>query len=100
MEDARRARTEREQELHNRFEYHRPAGEGIILAHSQVRASCLAAAQVINRVTPICAEQTLAIRKLEEAMFWANAAIARNQDAFADLVEMDRVDLRVGQPKK
>lgn len=34
----------------------------------------------ITHKTPKSREQSLAITKVEEAMFWANAAIARNQE--------------------
>ena len=39
---------------------------------------CLGASEELVEVTgPPCREQSLAITALEEAMFWANAAIAR-----------------------
>ncbi len=42
-----------------------------------IREACKQAALVIVENTPICADQTAAIRHLEDAMFNANAAIAR-----------------------
>lgn len=45
---------------------------------SAVRGACKVTAQVVLNVTPASREQSLALTKLEEAMFWANAAIARN----------------------
>jgi hypothetical protein len=61
-----------------RFNYHQPNTQGKIERHQRVRESCLTAASEIVEVTGgPTPEQSLAIRKLEEAMFWANAAIAR-----------------------
>ena len=46
--------------------------------HQRVREVCREAAEEIVEVTgPSTREQSLAITHLEEAMFWANAAIAR-----------------------
>lgn len=46
--------------------------------HRRVREACRAAAQEVVEITgPASREQSLAITHLEEAMFWANAAIAR-----------------------
>ena len=43
-----------------------------------MRAICLGAGEELVEVTGApCREQSLAITALEEAMFWANAAIAR-----------------------
>ncbi len=36
-------------------------------------------AQYVLALTPESREQSLAVTKLEEAMMWANAAIARNE---------------------
>jgi hypothetical protein len=47
-------------------------------AHETIRATLLEASEKIVVVTgPPSREQSLAITKLEEAMFWANAAVAR-----------------------
>jgi hypothetical protein len=40
----------------------------------------LYAAQFVDRICPDGREKSTAITKLEEAMFWANAAIARQED--------------------
>ena len=61
-----------------RFNYHPPNTDAKVERHQQVREACRAAAeQVIDATGPPSREQSLAITKLEEAMFWANAAIAR-----------------------
>jgi len=65
-------------ELTRRFDYHPPNTDDKIRRHQQVRSTCLSAAKVLIELTgsPI-REQSLAITSLENAMFWANAAIAR-----------------------
>jgi len=61
-----------------RFNYHPPNTETKVDNHRRVREACRAAAQEIVEVTGgPTREQSLAITHLEEAMFWANAAIAR-----------------------
>lgn len=67
------------QALINRFEYHRPTDEKVIL-HEAVRASICGLALEFDHSLPVGREQSLAITKLEEAMFWANAAIARSNE--------------------
>jgi hypothetical protein len=65
-------------ELARRFNYHPPNTEEKVERHGRVRAVLLDAAEEIIELTgPPSRDQSLAITKLEEAMFWANAAIAR-----------------------
>jgi hypothetical protein len=65
-------------ELARRFNYHPPNTEEKVERHGRVRAVLLDAAEEIIELTgPPSREQSTAITKLEEAMFWANAAIAR-----------------------
>lgn len=64
-------------ELTNRFSYHAPHGAKI-LNHSKVRQDLLYVAQEFNSLLPEGREKSLAMTKLEEAMFWANASIARS----------------------
>ncbi|MFL5738050.1 MAG: hypothetical protein ACJ76P_12030 [Actinomycetota bacterium] len=63
-------------ELEKRFNYHAP-DEAKGQRHESVRYQLLAAARYVVANTPEGREQSLAITHLEEAMFWANAAIAR-----------------------
>ena len=49
------------------------------LAHSNVRFACREAAKLFLATVPAGREQSLAITKLEEAMMWANAGIARER---------------------
>jgi hypothetical protein len=64
-------------DLKNRFEYHPANTDQRRELHEAVRTLLLEAAEDIVRWTPPGREQSLAVTKLEEAMFWANAAIAR-----------------------
>jgi hypothetical protein len=49
------------------------------MTHEYVRGCMLALAECIDGVLPFSREKSLAMTKIEEAMMWANAAIARNQ---------------------
>ena len=62
--------------LKDRFSYHAP-DKAKLSRHAAVRSACLEAATILEEVIPPGAERALAVRKLEEAMFWANAGIAR-----------------------
>lgn len=65
-------------ELDRRFNFHPPKDDATKEAHQVVRDTCLSAAvNIVGATGPMSREQSLAITKLEEAMFWANAAIAR-----------------------
>lgn len=65
--------------LRDRFEYHPPSSPAVGEDHAHVRERLLDAAVTLNNLLPEGREKSLAITKLEEAMFWANAAIARSQ---------------------
>jgi len=67
------------EDLRNRFEYHPADTEYRQKAHEQVREQCFRAAEFINNNIREGREKSLAVTKLEEAMFWANAAIARQE---------------------
>lgn len=60
--------------MHKAFEHQEPTAE-MVVHMTRVRESLDAAMTVMKYYVPSCAEQTLAIRKLEEAAFWANKAI-------------------------
>jgi hypothetical protein len=65
-------------QLAHRFQFHPADAENTKIAHETVREVLLEAADQIVEVTgSMSREQSLAVTKLEEAMFWANAAIAR-----------------------
>jgi hypothetical protein len=63
-----------------RFEYHPPTTEAEREAHQEVRNQLLELAQDLEALLPDGREKALTITKLEEAMFWANAAIARAKE--------------------
>lgn len=65
------------EDIDNRFKYHAP-DDVKIEQHSWVRHEAHAVAREWESNLPEGREKALAITKLEEAMFWANAAIARN----------------------
>lgn len=60
------------------FTYHAPASEQA-LRYQQIRAGGGELAAVLNKLCPPSRELSLAQTKLEEAVMWANAAIARNE---------------------
>lgn len=63
-------------DLDNRFDYHRPT-DSLANRHQVVRDATKQLAQTFVDMLPEGREKSLAITKLEEAMFWGNAAIAR-----------------------
>lgn len=65
-------------DLNHRFAFHAASRQEKADEHSSARAACRSAADVVDRLCPPGREKSLAITKLEEAMMWANAAIARN----------------------
>lgn len=64
-------------DLDNRFDLH-PATEETGPKMDRMRATLKEAARQVAEHTPPGREQSTALTKLEEALFWANAAIARN----------------------
>lgn len=65
--------------LDNRFSYHPPVAPGKKEAHEEVREVMGNVADYLVKKLPPGRETSLAITKIEEGMFWANAAIARNE---------------------
>lgn len=64
-------------ELTNRFRFHPANTPERISHHGIVRDRCGDLAQQLDEVIPAGREKALALTKLEEVMFWANAGIAR-----------------------
>ena len=66
--------------IDNRFKFHAASRQEKADEHTSARQSCRRLADHLNDLLPEGREKSLAITKLEEVMFWANAAIARDVD--------------------
>lgn len=66
------------EELDKRFTYHAPK-VGHPNRYTFLRKEARKLAMNIIKQTPVSREQSIALTKLEEAIMWANAAIARNE---------------------
>lgn len=66
-------------DLDNLFSYHAPQGDQVE-RYAEIREAAQNFAQVVLDLTPESAEQTLAIRKVHDAMMQANSAIAVNEN--------------------
>jgi len=64
--------------LDNLFVYHPPKGNQVERYHL-IRTTGKLLAETIQNNTPVGAEQTLAIRAVQQAVMWANAGIACNE---------------------
>jgi len=58
------------------FTYHEPKDLTQLHAYEEIRKAGLHLAITITSLTPPCADQTAAIRKVREAVMTANAAVA------------------------
>lgn len=67
-----------EGELANRFTYHPPQPDQLP-RFVAIREQAHQLARLIVDTSPASREQSLAITHLEDAVMWANAAIARNE---------------------
>jgi hypothetical protein len=63
--------------IENNFTYHAPT-EGQPAKYEQLRGKAKELAYLITELCPESRERSVAITNLETAVFWANAAIARN----------------------
>lgn len=66
------------EELESRFTYHAPK-DGQPERYERIRYKAKMLAAYINENCPESREKSLALTKIEEAVMWANAAIARNE---------------------
>jgi hypothetical protein len=64
-------------DLMHRFTYHAPKGDQPA-KYEELRNEARLLAVTISDLCPESREKSLAITRLEEAIFWANASIARN----------------------
>lgn len=65
-------------ELRKRFTHH-PPKEDQPKRYKAIRQQTRDIAELIEDMCPDSREKSLAMIKLEEAVFWANASIARNE---------------------
>lgn len=66
-------------EINKRFTYHPPFGNQVE-RYNKIREGARGLAIAMSVDCPDSRELSLALTKLEEAVFWANAAIARNEN--------------------
>jgi hypothetical protein len=64
-------------DLESIFSHHPPLNSETRVAHEDARAVCFNAANEFELLLPDSPEKTLAIRRLQEAMMYANSAIAQ-----------------------
>lgn len=66
------------QQIDNAFTYHAPKGDQP-QRYDVIRTTARQFAMKIEDLCPDSREKSLAMTKLEEAVMWANASIARNE---------------------
>jgi hypothetical protein len=64
-------------EIRERFTYH-PPSDGGAQRHRVLSESFIELAQLVDDVSPDGREKSLAMTSLEQAKFWASAAVARD----------------------
>jgi hypothetical protein len=67
-------------DIENRFAFHAAPDQEKRDAHTSVRQTCRQLADFLNLQLPEGRDKSLAMTKLEEVMFWSNAALARSKD--------------------
>lgn len=65
-------------DINSAFTYHAPK-EDQTARYIEIRASASQFAKLIEHNCPPSSERTLALRKLQECVMWANASIAINE---------------------
>lgn len=58
------------------FDHHPPKDDETVLAHEDTRRSCKQLAEFFNEILLPCRERSMALSRVQEAMWAANAAIA------------------------
>lgn len=66
-------------DIEHRFAFHAATTAEKADAHTSVRQQCRQLADALNDLLPEGREKALAVTKLEEVMFWGNAALARRR---------------------
>ena len=69
---------DRQEQLENNFSHHPPTEEKLE-RYDSIRHQSKDLAQLLVEACPDSRELSLALTKLEECCFWANASIARNE---------------------
>ena len=64
--------------IENNFTYHAPK-EDQIARYTEIRQNAKLTAELFDKLCPDSREKSLDMTKLEEAVMWANASIARNE---------------------
>jgi len=64
--------------IERNFTYHKPKGDQHE-RYESLRSSAKELAYQISEMVPDSREQSLSLTNLEQAIFWANAGIARNE---------------------
>ena len=72
----RREVVELSEELATRFRYHPPSNAATVANHERVRLAAALFASAIVQIAPAGRHRSLSLTAIEEAMHWANAAIA------------------------
>lgn len=73
-------------DLNTRFTYHKPFGNQPE-RYEEIRKRALEYADYLISTCPDSREFSLAITKLEECVFWANASIARHEEKFTPTIQ-------------
>lgn len=68
------------EELKTRFTYHPPSGSQPD-RYTDIREGGLVLAALIDESCPDSREKSLALTSVDQAVMWANAAIARREDS-------------------
>ena len=71
--------------LKRNFTYHKPQGTQTE-RYEEIRNKAFEFAMLINSYCPESREKSLALTQLETCVMWANAAIARNEEAVPEEV--------------
>lgn len=84
-------------DLEKRFTYH-PPQPGQPEKYVEIRETAKKFAELLNTLCPDSREKSLAVTHIEEAVFWANASIARNGEGSQreTLVEQIRQGIEAG----
>jgi len=65
-------------EIDIRFTYHAPKGDQVD-RYGKLRAMARQFTEMVNEICPESREKSLAFTNIEQAIMWANAAIARRE---------------------